>query len=608
MKRLLLLALIFGFPSNALASAERERIENWFDDKYWYEEIGRPETDAACELEQLEKGIYNPEICRVKKNAKSIKFDADSSRAIWCEGFINSSFYGLENVRNSSDIKKDCKRIFNTYIYDPSFTFPFQPSYISFAIGEDLPFYKGKYKDGEKHGKATYYYKDGSIFNGKYKEGKKDGKGAYVWSDGEKYIGDWKDDKIDGKGTYLWSDGSQYIGDWKDDKLYGKGAFYYENGTQYIGDWKDDKKDGKGTYIFASGNKYIGDWKDDKKDGKGTFIWSDGDKYIGDWKDDNRHGKGTFYRKNGNKYIGDWKDDNRHGKGTYLTKTGEKFIGEFKNNNRHGQGIIYDKNKNIVGQGIWENDQFITSKVIDVKSLLSSKKSNNSSSNNRHKECLKAADYQGCMNYTQGSKVIPKDNNSENKYSKRNCVDYWCNVLPEEELDFFGMRMPQNYSYKIYEEGPEILYTSNNYFKLRVPEREDGRYLVKKLFARKYIPPKAGSPGYQSNSFNCYGNDGSMNCYSGLNLPGTPSQPGGVDIISFETVIDCQDRTDRGYWLEERQWVRKWEPLSENERSYELCNKDIQWRRSLKPSKLTKFEKRGIGKRDRNRRITGPDD
>ncbi len=542
MKRLLLLALIFSFPSEALASSER--YENWFNDKYLYEKYLKDTDIMFCQFDKdginkskNKKPGTGYEECDGEKDANLIKLDVETSRKWWCDELIKTNFNALTKVKNAIDIKEDCKRIFNTYIYDPSFTGSgFNSSYVSFAIGEDLPFYKGKYKNGEKHGKGTYYYKSGSIFNGKYKEGKKDGKGTYVWSGGDRYIGDYKDDKKDGKGTYIW--------------------------------WHEDK--------------YIGDWKDGKEDGKGTYVWSDGDKYIGDWKE----GK------------------------------------------RAGEGILYDKNKNIIKQGIWENSQLITSKVIDAKSLLSSKKSNQTSVNNGHEKCLKAVDYKGCMEYESGNSRNNKETTKIDRWRKfndnRDCSSEICIGTGDKDLTdapsikgWFYLENPRDQM---------IFYYDPNAYKVNVAG-EYGRYIHTQNISRYYSKPKAGSAGYSttigSGSTNCYDTGYGISCTTTpatrINIPGSAGSAGGVVNNNWDVIVDCDDQTVAFYKNNKLRRMkgsdgkkRKWTPIKyvlpikatsrsflKNEKEY--CSNV----NALEASSFTLLEKKGIKK---NRRITGPDD
>ena len=85
---------------------------------------------------------------------------------------------------------------------------------------EDGEYYIGQWKNGLKHGKGIYYYKNGNI----------------------KYDGDFVNDKYEGNGKYIWEDGQYYIGEWKNGLRNGKGIYYYSNGNiKYEGDWIDDK-------------------------------------------------------------------------------------------------------------------------------------------------------------------------------------------------------------------------------------------------------------------------------------------------------------------------------------------------------------------------------
>ena len=181
-------------------------------------------------------------------------------------------------------------------------------------------------------------YDNGDVYVGERKDGKKHGRGTYKFKDGRKYEGEWKDDRKHGRGTFRYVDGGKYEGEWKDDRKHGRGTFRYMDGNKYEGEWKDDKKNGRGTQECPDGNKWDGEWKDGKMHGRGTLEYPDGRKYDGEWTDGNAHGRGTYKFKDGRKYEGEWKDNRKHGRGTFRYVDGRKYEGEWKDGKMHGRG------------------------------------------------------------------------------------------------------------------------------------------------------------------------------------------------------------------------------------------------------------------------------
>ena len=96
----------------------------------------------------------------------------------------------------------------------------------------------------------------------------------------------------------------------------------------------------QGIITWVDNSKYMGKLEGDIISGKGTFIWPENQRYEGSFKANRRHGKGTMYYSNGSKYYGKW-----------------------KNNVKHGRGQEYDKDHNLVSDGIWKNDIFVKDKM-----------------------------------------------------------------------------------------------------------------------------------------------------------------------------------------------------------------------------------------------------
>ena len=92
----------------------------------------------------------------------------------------------------------------------------------------------------------------------------------------------------------------------------------------------------------------------------GEFIGLSGGRYAGQWSSGQYAGLGTYTAPNGDRYVGQFKDNQYNGRGTYYYSNGDRYVGEVKNGNKHGTGILYSANGNILLDGIWKQDKFIT--------------------------------------------------------------------------------------------------------------------------------------------------------------------------------------------------------------------------------------------------------
>ena len=79
--------------------------------------------------------------------------------------------------------------------------------------------------------------------------------GQYI----QKYIGEWKDGESHGRGTYFWASGDKYEGEWKRGLRDGQGTMTFKNGDTYMGGWKDGFYEGQGTWFFSNGRKIVGE-------------------------------------------------------------------------------------------------------------------------------------------------------------------------------------------------------------------------------------------------------------------------------------------------------------------------------------------------------------
>ena len=250
------------------------------------------------------------------------------------------------------------------------------------SVSEEGECYIGEEINGQKTGKGTLYYKDGSIkYDGDFVNNEYEGKGKLIYENGEKYIGEWLNGKKNGKGIEYYKDDSiKYDGDFVNDKYEGRGKYVYENDDYYNGEWLNGEKNGKGTLYYKNGTfKYDGNFVNDKYEGKGELRYENGEYYIGEWLNNKRDGKGTLYYKDGTiKYDGDFVNDEYEGNGKYKYENGEYYIGEWVHGIKNGKGTDYDKNGKIKYEGdfvngkkegkgkyIFENGEYYIGDILD---------------------------------------------------------------------------------------------------------------------------------------------------------------------------------------------------------------------------------------------------
>jgi hypothetical protein len=103
--------------------------------------------------------------------------------------------------------------------------------------------FEGDFKDGQRHGVGTYYFKNKDRYM--YYQ--------YNWKVSVRYDGEFSSDCISGRGTYFYvpkTDGllpyDIYEGEWAKGKRNGNGTYTYNDGkTTYEGNWANDLKEGE---------------------------------------------------------------------------------------------------------------------------------------------------------------------------------------------------------------------------------------------------------------------------------------------------------------------------------------------------------------------------
>jgi antitoxin component YwqK of YwqJK toxin-antitoxin module len=136
---------------------------------------------------------------------------------------------------------------------------------------------KGKFKDGMKEGKWTWWYENGQKeTEGNYSGGKPDGEYTAWHKNGQIRLA-WNYKKnagfADGKMTMWYENGQkEHEENYVDGNNNGKRTLWYENGQkQYEGNYKDDKRVGKWTHWYYDGQiQTEATYKDDECD----VTWS----------------------------------------------------------------------------------------------------------------------------------------------------------------------------------------------------------------------------------------------------------------------------------------------------------------------------------------------
>jgi len=214
-----------------------------------------------------------------------------------------------------------------------------------------------------------------------------------------------------------------------------------------------------------------------------------------------------------------------------------------------------------------------------------------------HEKCLKAKDYQGCMNYQSGVADSDGRNSRNDIFKKTDCIEFICS--PEDALkygtDNLGMAVIPGY--KFIDDPAE---RTANYFgsplKLNV-NGTFGRYLHIKRIVRYYSEGRSGYinsiPGIGSNSSPTI-------TYRSGKAPG-------VRQVLIHNVFDCEDKTyarfngNKSDRLMEStnksgKFKKKWLPFDDVapgftfNRGKEACKKSKDYIMSLKASPFKKFE------------------
>ena len=211
----------------------------------------------------------------------------------------------------------------------------------AYDFNTEVGTYSGEIKDGNMHGQGKMKYANGEYFEGSFLDNERSGEGRIFWPNGDVYDGEWEDDKMNGTGRMTYSNGDVYIGDWICDLMF-DGKMIYTNGDVYEGGWSRGKKYFNGKMTFANGDFFEGEWKNDCIIG-GT--WSEG-------KSNDIYNARITY--------------NEDDKTNFYIKKGYVYEGQMKDNKFFGQGVLRNTEKEIVAEGLWQNNECISLQIIKL--------------------------------------------------------------------------------------------------------------------------------------------------------------------------------------------------------------------------------------------------
>lgn len=103
--------------------------------------------------------------------------------------------------------------------------------------------YVGEFAGGDRHGQGIQYYPDGKIkYKGAFRDNQRTGFGTYYFRNGDRYVGQFADNAPNGKGAYHFSDGDRFVGVFREGKRHGYGVLYDSEGDkQEAGEYEDDE-------------------------------------------------------------------------------------------------------------------------------------------------------------------------------------------------------------------------------------------------------------------------------------------------------------------------------------------------------------------------------
>ena len=183
--------------------------------------------------------------------------------------------------------------------------------------------------------------------------------------------------------------------------------------------------------------------------------------------------------------------------------------------------------------------------VTTVETKIQEKNLTNQDS--KHKKCLNASDYEGCMKYQSSSSLTTK----KYKLKPKDCMNKWCNPfeIDPDEKDNLGLKLIPGFWFYDSPVRRASKYISEPY-KLKV-NGNYGRYIHIIDITRYYSEGSSGTSGYSTtiggSYTNCTGSGSSITCSTSpsttINTPGKSGTAPGIKQRNKEVVIDCEEGT-----------------------------------------------------------------
>ena len=216
-------------------------------------------------------------------------------------------------------------------------------------------------KDTKKHGgKVITRDKYGNCYSGEFENGVRHGIGAARFSDGSSYEGRWENGIFEGKGLLRFPDGTFYEGEFTNGAYHGDGYLSCADGSNYRGEWKNGKYHGKGELKDSNENVWEGEFGDGKLIKGNYLVIEEGKTQFNVYEIENgrRNRRSTRKNKDGTLIYTLEKKENSNVIVNY--PDGSKYEGEWKDGVRHGKGVLKNSRGEVISEGNFTNDVYIT--------------------------------------------------------------------------------------------------------------------------------------------------------------------------------------------------------------------------------------------------------
>lgn len=242
-------------------------------------------------------------------NSPNCAKDGSKFRCPECSKFAINTYYCSQECYKSSwkehkkfhSLFKSGERMFAAMRQEERDKFEREMRGGNFSVGQ---YYVGSKNElGQKHGKGTLYWMNGSIYEGDFAHDKQNGHGKHNLFNGDVYEGEYKNDQMHGHGLYRWADGGEYNGTFVNDKMHGQGLRKWPLGDYHEGEYRLGLRNGRGIMFYQDGSVFDGVFVNDiRKEGELTFA--NGDTYTGSFENGQPHGEGKLVTTGGQTYTG----------------------------------------------------------------------------------------------------------------------------------------------------------------------------------------------------------------------------------------------------------------------------------------------------------------